>query len=116
MALELLSFSTTVLQASSPVDPVLDFAPPVAARSTPLESAVATLRFEGRVSLMGFNNFSLPDMHVVGGSIVFNSKLMYMRRDIMQFVKMLERGLFPKGKVSVETKAFGVSSEIVGYT
>jgi hypothetical protein len=42
----------------------------------------------------------------VGGNITLKGKLMYEREDMLQFVKMLERGLFPKGKEFVHAKTF----------
>ena len=35
---------------------------------------------------------------------------MYEREAILQFVKMLERGLFPMGEESVDTKAFALDT------
>ncbi|KAK5124630.1 hypothetical protein LTR85_001343 [Meristemomyces frigidus] len=99
---------TAVLQAYGPVDAVLDFTPPAAAKSTHLKSAVAALRYEGRVSLMGFVDFSVSDMKVVGSNITLKGKLMYSREDTLQFVKMLERGVFPRGQDFVDTKTFGL--------
>ncbi|KAK4546964.1 hypothetical protein LTR36_001696 [Oleoguttula mirabilis] len=100
------AIDTASLKAYGPVDAILDFTPPVAAKSTHLKSAVAALRYEGRVSLMGFVDFSVSDMKIVGSNITLKGKLMYSREDMLQFVKMLEMGLLPKGKDLVDTRTF----------
>ena len=98
------------LQACGIIDAVLDFSPPAAAKSTHLKSAIKALRHSGRCSLMGFADDFMPALKVVGSNITLKGKLMYKRADMLQFVKMLERGLFPKGKEFVNTKAFGLEN------
>ncbi len=101
---------TTALQAFGPIDAVLDLSPPEAGTSTHLKSAIMALRRGGRVSLMGFNHSFLSMWKIVGDDISMKGKLMYERDDMVQFVKMLEGGLFPKGggggKDFVDTKIF----------
>ncbi|XXH03696.1 hypothetical protein Hte_010102 [Hypoxylon texense] len=95
----------SALKAFGPVDAVLDLSPPQAAKSSHVRSAAWALRRGGRVSLMGFTeNPMIPT--VIGRNISFKGKLMYEREDIVLFLKMLERGLFPRGKDLVDTKVF----------
>ena len=96
------------MQAFGTVDAVLDLTPPVAAKSTHLQSAITALRRNGRASLMGFAEIPSIGWIIAGNNITMKGKLMYEREDILQFVKMLERGLFPKGKDFVNVKAFGM--------
>nr|POE63250.1 alcohol dehydrogenase [Quercus suber] len=100
---------TASLQAFGTIDAILDLSPPAAANSTHLKSALAALRYQGRVSLMGFAEFMSSDKirwKVIGDNIVFKGKLMYTRDDMVQFTKMMERGLFPKGLALADTKVF----------
>ncbi|KAK8122791.1 hypothetical protein PG984_011461 [Apiospora sp. TS-2023a] len=82
---------TAALQAFGAIDAVLDFSPPHAAGSSHLRCAIRSLRRRYAVIL---NNLTLK------------GKVMYEREDVTQFVKMLERGLFPRGKSFVDTKVF----------
>ncbi|KAF2811583.1 GroES-like protein [Mytilinidion resinicola] len=97
---------TAALQAFGTIDAVLDFTPPAASKSTHLKSAVAALRRGGRVSMMGFVDVPASSWKLVGDNITLKGKLMYEREDMFQFVKMLERGLFPKGEEFVDAKTF----------
>ncbi|KAL7624827.1 hypothetical protein AAE478_004041 [Parahypoxylon ruwenzoriense] len=93
------------LQAFGTIDAIVDFTPPQGSKSPHVRSAIRALRRGGRVSLMGWNeNPMVPT--VMGENISLKGKLMYERHDIIQFVKMLEAGLFPRGKDFVDTKAF----------
>ncbi|KAI9652634.1 MAG: hypothetical protein M1821_008353 [Bathelium mastoideum] len=113
---------TAALQAFGTIDAVLDFSPPAAARSTHLKSAVRALRYNGRCSLMGLAEDCIPAWKVIGSNILLKGKLMYEREDMIQFVKMLEKGLFPiKGFVNTKVfgladwdKAFDTAAEYVG--
>jgi threonine dehydrogenase-like Zn-dependent dehydrogenase len=98
------------LQAFGTIDAVLDFSPFAAYKSTHLKSAVAALRRGGRVSMMGFIECPSASWNFVGSNITMKGKLMYERDDMLQFVKMLEAGLFPKGKDFVDAKDFGLES------
>lgn len=95
----------TALRAFGTIDAVLDFSPPQAAKSFHVRSAIRALRRGGRVSLMGFSE-NLMCWEVVAANITMKGKLMYERADMIQFVKMLERGLFPRGKEFVDLKTF----------
>ncbi|KAF2798587.1 GroES-like protein [Melanomma pulvis-pyrius CBS 109.77] len=94
------------LQAFGIIDAVLDFTPPQGSKSSHLRSATSALRRNGRVSLMGFAEQPVVPWTFVSNNITIKGKLMYEREDMIQFVKMLERGLFPKGKAFVDTKSF----------
>ncbi|KAH8901348.1 NAD(P)-binding protein [Thozetella sp. PMI_491] len=94
------------LQSLGTIDAVLDFTPPGASKSSHLRSAVRSLRRGGRVSMMGFNENPMVPVVVTGRNISLKGKLMYEREDIVLFMKMLERGLFPRGKNFVDTKCF----------
>ncbi|KAF2490665.1 GroES-like protein [Lophium mytilinum] len=99
---------TAALMAFGTVDAVLDLSPPEAGKSTHLKSAVAALRRGGRVSMMGFVDVPAASWKLVGDDITLKGKLMYEREDMFQFVKMLERGLYPKGKDLVDAKTFAL--------
>ncbi|OGM42388.1 putative quinone oxidoreductase [Aspergillus bombycis] len=97
----------SALQAFGPVDAVFDITPSAASMSTHTRSAIKALRRGGRVSLMGSTrNISVQE--IMMNDITLKGKSMYERETILQFVKMLQRGLFPIGKGSVETKAFAL--------
>lgn len=104
------SADTAALQAYGTIDAVIDLSPPAAARSTHLKSAIKALRHGGRCSLMGNVEDFMPAFKIGGSNITLKGKLMYEREDMVQFVKMLERGLFPKGKEFVNTKAFALEN------
>ena len=99
---------TASLCALGTIDAILDLTPPYASKSTHLRSAVSALRRNGRVSMMGFIDNPMVPWTLVGKNISIHGKLMYEREDIVQFVKMLEGGLFPKGEGLVETRGFGL--------
>ncbi|KAI6362997.1 hypothetical protein MCOR31_008004 [Pyricularia oryzae] len=93
------------LRALGTIDAVLDFSPPEAEGSCYLRCAIRSLRPKGRVSLMGFST-DFADHAVVMNSLCLRGKVMYERDDVSRFVKLLERGLFPRGKDFVDTKVF----------
>ena len=94
------------LKAFGTIDAILDLTPPQASKSLHLRSATSALSRNGRVSLMGFVEQPVVPWTFVGKSITVKGKLMYERDDILQFVKMLERGLFPQNECLVDTKSF----------
>lgn len=92
------------------IDAILDFTPTYASNATHTRSAIAALKYEGRVSLMGFADItSSPSIRwqLVGRNITLKGRLMYTRDYMVQFVNMVERGLFPKGENLVSVKRFG---------
>lgn len=89
---------TVTLQTFGTIDAVLDLTPPQASKSLHLRSATSALRRNGRVSLMGFVEQPVVPWTFVGKNITVKGKLMYEREDIVQLVKMLERGLFQRGR------------------
>ncbi|EXJ80718.1 hypothetical protein A1O3_07002 [Capronia epimyces CBS 606.96] len=93
------------LQAFGTVDAVIDFTPAFACQSTHLKSAIRSLRRGGRCSMMGYVE-DVINWNVIALNITIKGKLMYERDDIVLFVKMLERGLFPRGKDLVDPKVF----------
>ncbi|KAI1621803.1 chaperonin 10-like protein [Exophiala viscosa] len=99
---------TAALQAFGTIDAVLDLSPPAAMNSTHLKSAILALRQGGRCSLMGLASDFVPVWKVISDDIVMKGKLMYSRDDMLLFVKMLERGLFPKGESFVDAKTFAL--------
>ncbi|KAL7919996.1 hypothetical protein ACQKWADRAFT_183124 [Trichoderma austrokoningii] len=91
------------------LDAVLDFSPAAAGKSAHLNSAIKALRRKGRVSLMGgFPDGPLPSFRIIANDITIKGKFMYERDDMTQFVRMLERGLFPKGENFVAPKSFSL--------
>ncbi|KAL3449606.1 hypothetical protein BJX65DRAFT_306146 [Aspergillus insuetus] len=95
------------LRAFGAADAVLDLTPAAAATSTHTKSAIKALRRGGRVSLMGSTtNFAVAQIMV--HNITLKGKMMYERETIVDFVKMLERGLLPLGKDLMDTKDFSL--------
>ncbi|KAI2627428.1 GroES-like protein [Hypomontagnella submonticulosa] len=94
------------LRAFGTIDAVLDLSPPFAVKSTHFKSAVRALRRGGRASMMGFAEVPTNPWETISKNLTFKGKLMYERDDILQFLKMLERGLFPRGDNFVDTKTF----------
>ncbi|KAK1252018.1 hypothetical protein MKX08_003205 [Trichoderma sp. CBMAI-0020] len=91
------------------LDAVLDFSPAAASKSAHLNGAIKSLRRKGRVSLMGgFPDVPLPSFRIIANDITIKGKFMYERDDITQFVRMLERGLFPRGENFVIPKSFSL--------
>ncbi|KIW93664.1 uncharacterized protein Z519_06269 [Cladophialophora bantiana CBS 173.52] len=70
-------------------------------------SAVRALRRGGRCSIMGYVE-DVMDYKVMALNIASKGKLMYEREDVVLFVKMLESGLFPRGKDFADVKAFAM--------
>ncbi|OKL64551.1 hypothetical protein UA08_00523 [Talaromyces atroroseus] len=99
---------TAALRAFGNIDAVLDLAPPAAAESTHLKSAVSALRYEGRCSLMGYVAQPIVNWQFMARNLSLRGKLMYERNDILLFVQMLERGLLPRSPDFVETMSFGL--------
>lgn len=97
---------TAALQGLGPIDAVLDFTPPQGSESSHLRSAMQVLRRGGRISEMGFVKNPTVPWVFVAKDIAIKGKLMYDRIDMLQFVKMLQAGLFPRGKNFVDTKTF----------
>ncbi|KAH8803416.1 chaperonin 10-like protein [Xylogone sp. PMI_703] len=106
---------TAAVAAFGKIDAALDLSPHAAAKATHLKSVVNALRQNGRCSLMGMAEVVIPAWKVVGSNIAFRGKLMYERDDVLQFIKMLERGIFPKGKDFVTTKAFRLEDWKEGF-
>ncbi|KAI9928481.1 hypothetical protein MW887_002526 [Aspergillus wentii] len=88
-------------------DAVLDMTPSTAGMATHTKSAIKALRRGGRVSLMGSTkNISVAE--IMMNDITLKGKMMYEREAVVQFVKMVERGLFPMD--CIETKAFSLEN------
>ncbi|KAG6368949.1 hypothetical protein INS49_003167 [Diaporthe citri] len=86
-----------------------DITPSSASASTHTKSAIKALRRGGRVSLMrSARNISVQE--IMMNNLTLQGKNMYERDVILQFVKLLERGLFPRGKGFVDTKSFGLDN------
>jgi len=103
------------LRSFGTIDAIIDFTPPQASKSSHLRSATSALRRGGRVNMMGFVEQPMVPWTFVGKNIAMKGKLMYEREDIVQFVKMLEGGLFPRGKDFVDTKAFPLGDWKEGF-
>ncbi|RDK46558.1 GroES-like protein [Aspergillus phoenicis ATCC 13157] len=99
----------STLREFGAIDAALDITPQAASMSTHTKSAIKALRRGGRVSLMGSTeNISVPEIMV--NNITLKGKMMYERESILHFVKMLERGLFPLSKDTMETKVFSLDN------
>ncbi|KAK4498617.1 hypothetical protein PRZ48_011276 [Zasmidium cellare] len=103
--------ATSLQQLGGSIDAILDLTPPEASQSPHTKSAAIALKYAGRISIMGLADaMSSPSIRwqIIGKDIMLKGKLMYSRDDMIQFVKMLERGLFPKGKALAAVKSFGL--------
>ena len=101
---------TAALMAFGTVDAVLDISSPAAAKSTHTKSAIHALRNGGRCSLMGSAE-GVVDWKVMSDNITIKGRFMYERDNLLLFVKMLERGLFPRGGEGlVDVKSYGLES------
>jgi D-arabinose 1-dehydrogenase-like Zn-dependent alcohol dehydrogenase len=99
----------SALQRSGTIDAVLDLSPPSASESTHLNSAIAALRRKGRISLMGgFSDGPVPSFSLIAKDITIKAKFMYERNDVLQFVRLMERGLLPRGENFVAIKSFSL--------
>ena len=97
------------LQAFGTIDAILDLSPPAASKSTHLNSAILALRSKGRISLMGgFADGPIPSFQLIAKSTTIKGKFMYEKEDMELFVRMLERGLFPRGTDFVDLKTFSL--------
>lgn len=95
------------LQAFGIIDAALDLSPPAASKSPHLNSVITSLRSKGRISLMGgFPDGPIPSFQIIAKDLMIKGKFMYEREDMQQLVKMLERGLFPRGRDLVDIKKF----------
>ncbi|KAI1355779.1 hypothetical protein F5Y01DRAFT_301852 [Xylaria sp. FL0043] len=99
---------TASLKAFGTIDAILDISPPAAAKGTHLPSAMAALRRGGRISVMGSVDQPIVGWNFLSHDLMLKGKLMYEREDLLLFVKMLEAGLFAKGRDLVETKSFAL--------
>ncbi|KAI1357659.1 GroES-like protein [Xylaria arbuscula] len=99
---------TATLEAFGTIDAVLDLSPPAAAQATHLPSAIAALRRGGRISVLGSVGQPIVGWSFLSKDLQLNGKLMYEREDVILFIKMLEAGLFAKGKDLVDTKSFAL--------
>lgn len=106
---------TAAVAAFGKIDAAMDLSPHAAAKSTYFKSVVNAMGQNGRCSLMGMAEVVIPAWKVVSCNLSFRGKLMYERDDILQFIKMLERGLFPKGKDFVTTLAFSLENWKEGF-
>jgi len=106
---------TAALAAFGKIDAALDLTPHGAENSNHLKVIVNALRQNGRCSLMGMAEVAISPWKVVGSNISLRGKLMYERDDMLQFMKMLERGMFPRGKDFVTTKAFSLEDWKEGF-
>ncbi|OAL02160.1 GroES-like protein [Phaeosphaeriaceae sp. SRC1lsM3a] len=97
---------TASLKEIGTIDAVLDFTPPQGSKSSHLRSATSALRRNGRVSVMGFVDQPAVPWTLVANNITLKGKLMYEREDIVHLIKMLEGGVFTRGKSFVDSKLF----------
>ncbi|KAL5356610.1 GroES-like protein [Aspergillus floccosus] len=104
----------TVLRSYGTVDAVLDLTPSEGSMSTHTRSAIKALRRGGRVSLMGsIKNIAVPE--ILTNNITLKGKMMYEREAVVQFVKMLQSGLFPHGGYLAQTKVFQLNDWKEGF-
>lgn len=94
------------LKRCGTIDKAIDFTPPQGKASSHVRSVVHAMRKGGKISLMGLNENPIVPWSFIGKNIELKGKLMYEREDMVQFVKMLEGGLFPKGAGFADTKVF----------
>jgi threonine dehydrogenase-like Zn-dependent dehydrogenase len=83
------------LQKFGPADAFLDISPAEAKNSTHMKSAILSLRYAGRVSLMGglTEDVAIPHRIIMRKDIKLRGKWMYSGDDIRLLVKMVEIGI-----------------------
>ncbi|KAF9077208.1 hypothetical protein BDP27DRAFT_1311996 [Rhodocollybia butyracea] len=103
---------TQAITKLGPVDVFFDISPPMAAHSTHLKSAIASLRHGGRVSLMGGikTDISFPYASFMHRNLSLKGTWMYTRYQMLSFVRLIESGLLPIGKGSglIVERKFGL--------
>ena len=99
---------TAAIRALGAIDAVLDFSPREASSSTHLKSAMTALRRGGRVSIMGMvgPSFPIDGPSFLHRNLMLKAKHVYERGDVLQFVKLLERGRFPRGGAFAHVQTF----------
>lgn len=77
-----------------PIDAFFDISPPNAITSTHFKAAILALRHSGRVSLMGGQqgDVGIPHSKVMHFNISLRGKWMYERKDVKEFIKLVEVG------------------------
>ncbi|KAF2651842.1 GroES-like protein [Lophiostoma macrostomum CBS 122681] len=109
------SKDTAAIAAFGKIDAALDLTPHAASTAHHLQAILSTLRQNGRCSLMGVAEVTVNPWKVLSKNISLHGKLMYERDDMLLFIKMLERGMFPRGKDFVTTKAFRLEDWKQGF-
>ncbi|KAJ4480116.1 alcohol dehydrogenase [Lentinula aciculospora] len=91
---------TEALRRFSPIDVFYDISPPMASGSTHFRSAIAALRYGGRISLMGGINgdISLPYASFMHRNLSMKGTWMFSREQSLRLVKLVEEGLLLLGK------------------
>ncbi|MCJ1330134.1 hypothetical protein MMC10_006816 [Thelotrema lepadinum] len=87
------------LKAFGPIDAFFDISPPMAQNSTHFKACIASLRRNGRASLMGgmHGDLSIPFRAVMHKNLTLKGKWMYEREDIAGFMRLIHSGLLKLG-------------------
>ena len=101
------------LRACGPVDAFFDISPALAQDSSHFKSCIHSLRFGGRVSLMGGlpGDLAVPVTQIVHKNLQLRGKWMYEREDVPGFMRLVHSGLLklgPKGGNEITGK-FGLA-------
>ncbi|KAI0185670.1 alcohol dehydrogenase [Xylaria flabelliformis] len=107
------------------IDAFFDISPREAQNSTHFKSAILSLGYEGRVSMMGgfLHDVPIPHRYIMRQDITLKGKWMYSREDCQAFLGLMTTGVLDVRKIVkvVETfkleeweKAFDVAAEYGG--
>ena len=99
---------STALKGFGPIDVYFDISPPQAAGSKHMKACILALKHSGRVSLMGglLGDVAIPHPFVAFYDITIKGKWMYTRDDIVNMIKMVDKGIIKIGE-SAGTKVAG---------
>ena len=91
---------TIALKKFGAIDAFFDISPPAAAGSTHMKSCILALTHGARVSLMGGfqGDVGIPHSVVMHKNMMLKGNWMYTRGDVMELVKMVERGMLKLGE------------------
>jgi len=92
---------TAAMKSFGPVDAVVEVSPPAATGATNFAAAIASLRTDGRISLLGGRgdqNIPVPYAQAMWNNLRIQGSWMYTREDVQAVIRLTEAGLLRFGK------------------
>jgi len=86
--------------AGGPIDAAFEISPPAAAGSSHIVSTIRSLRYGGRISLMGGiqQDYPIPLRELMSRDLKLRGKFMYSRADIRSLIRLVETGRLEIGE------------------